>query len=244
MNLTKDIQRKIALELSPVDLINFCVTNKTFNASICNSKEFWIQKLEIDYPEELLPIYQGKKIDNPKSIYIKRFTEISNEIEKIIPMFIEDVFGLVSKFLKEEYKTELFKILFNTYLRLKELNEKNIEDIDEYNDERSDIILDLNDINIVPERVNIYSEEYDDLNIILDGLWDRLKVIDLKNFSKIKELKRLKDPKLIEDDLDDDIRRCANCGTKTEDKDLCKKCEPYRSMIKERLDKELEEYFK
>jgi hypothetical protein len=83
--LSKDIRRQLALKLSPPDLINFCLTSKENNEEICNSKDFWRQKLSIDYPE-FFRYYQVNNLtlSNPKNTYIRKFTGISREIESIV----------------------------------------------------------------------------------------------------------------------------------------------------------------
>jgi hypothetical protein len=40
--LPGDIKRKIALDLSPPDLISLCATKKTVMLEICESKSFWL----------------------------------------------------------------------------------------------------------------------------------------------------------------------------------------------------------
>jgi len=120
-NLREDEKRKIAMELSPVDLISLCATNKAFNKSICESNSFWLQKLKIDYPEEFVVVYdRGEKIENPKQIYIDRFTEIINEIENQIPDLLELVYGEnFLQFLKDDYKKKMIRGIYNTYLKIK-----------------------------------------------------------------------------------------------------------------------------
>ena len=49
--LPKDVKRKLALNLSPPDLIRFCATSVDLHADICKSDEFWRLKLEKDYPK-------------------------------------------------------------------------------------------------------------------------------------------------------------------------------------------------
>lgn len=53
--MSGDVSRSIGLRLSPPDLINYCLVNKETLKNVCNSREFWIKKLSIDYPEALLP---------------------------------------------------------------------------------------------------------------------------------------------------------------------------------------------
>lgn len=84
-SLPKDVQRKIALDFSPPDLINFCLSNKDIYNNICNSKDFWRRKLAIDFPYIVSYFVKNNLIlANPKATYIKKFTEVSQKIENFI----------------------------------------------------------------------------------------------------------------------------------------------------------------
>jgi len=85
MNIPKDLQRKIALELKPYDLINFCLTEKQIYKNVCDSNEFWRLKLSIDYPEVFNYYSKNNMIlRNPKNTYIKQFTQRTKEFEKFL----------------------------------------------------------------------------------------------------------------------------------------------------------------
>ena len=90
--LPKDLKRKLALELSPVDLITFCASNRELNRDICESKEFWRLKLEVDYPE-VIPYFKkyGKPLIDPKKTYIRKFTEVSKLIDKFVAKYPENL---------------------------------------------------------------------------------------------------------------------------------------------------------
>ena len=79
--LSKDITREILLNLSPPDIINFCLTNKEKKTIICDSNEFWFKKLEKDYPSELR---DGTPVNDAKKRYINRFTYVSKNIENLV----------------------------------------------------------------------------------------------------------------------------------------------------------------
>ncbi len=81
-NLPKDIKRKIALELSPKDLIELCLTSKNLYKTVCEDEEFWRIKLFHDYPE-VKSYFSNLKIKNPKNMYIRIFTELAEEIESL-----------------------------------------------------------------------------------------------------------------------------------------------------------------
>lgn len=105
LQMPKDLQRKVALELSPSDLINFCVTNKNVNVEICESKDFWRLKLEKDYPEVFNYFSKGKLIlKNPKNTYIRRFTEVSREVEIFVRQQVHP-----------EYQPLIYDIIYKSY---------------------------------------------------------------------------------------------------------------------------------
>ena len=108
-NLPKDIRRKLALELKPHDLINFCLINKKTNADVCDSDEFWRLKLSMDYPL-VFNYYQRHNLilKNPKNTYIRKFTDISRELEK----FVDEYFPTDKRLHIEELLDiyELYKI--------------------------------------------------------------------------------------------------------------------------------------
>ena len=113
--LPKDIQRKLALEFSPPDLINFCLTNKQTYEDICNSKDFWRRKLEIDFPYVAAYFVKNNLVlSNPKNTYIKKFTEVSQKIEK---------------FVKDEFEADhevMYNIIYNVYMKLLQDTSQNI----------------------------------------------------------------------------------------------------------------------
>lgn len=66
--LSSDVLRKVALELSPRDLLSLCLTNKKFNEKVCKSKAFWQNKILIDYPRQTYNpvLFQ----ENSKNLYM------------------------------------------------------------------------------------------------------------------------------------------------------------------------------
>ena len=64
--LPKDPTLLIALELSPIDLLNLCKSNKRFNNLICNNQQFWQMKLIKDFN---FADFSNKKDMTPKQIY-------------------------------------------------------------------------------------------------------------------------------------------------------------------------------
>jgi hypothetical protein len=116
MELPKDIQIKLALELSPKDLINLCLASKGTYEKICDSKDFWRQKLQKDYPK-LFYYYQkqNKILLNPKNTYIRKFTEISKEIE-----------NYVSKYFPNDQE-EMYNEIYHAYNEMVRLGDDNAD---------------------------------------------------------------------------------------------------------------------
>ena len=80
--LPKDLRRKIALELSPADVVRFCLTESESNQEICNSDAFWRLKYARDYPD-LFYYHEKNKVPlrNPKNAYMRTFSNYRKTIE-------------------------------------------------------------------------------------------------------------------------------------------------------------------
>lgn len=177
--LPKDVRFEIAMNLSPPDLINLCLSEKKQNIEVCASKDFWRRKLEKDYPEEFIEFYmKGIPVANPKSIYVNRFTEISRAIEKFIPQFIKINFGPTSKYLNEQYNKDVYSALFKIYT---EITSQKISD--EY--EQSDIIFD-HISSLIPEDATPYQEVREFIEELVFNYWDNLEKLNfMKKFTKV-----------------------------------------------------------
>ena len=152
--LPKDVKMNIALELSPPHLIQFCLSNKGNN--ICNSKHFWRRKLEKDYGIDV----SSNIIEDPKKLYIEKFTYVSREIERIVQALLDSEFSGFQKYLNDSFKKDLYTNFMDTYLRISEdknnfelENSENGEDDfvsifldDEHEGYRDGIITDIADI--------------------------------------------------------------------------------------------------
>lgn len=133
--LPNDIKRLVALELSPSDLIKFCLTDKNTNNAVCNSNDFWRRKLMIDYPLVFDYYVRNKMIiKNPKNLYIRKFTEVYIMIEK----FVDEEFVL-GEYLTDEHeklfiemKDDLKKIIYSTYDEILKLYPNNLKTVSEY----------------------------------------------------------------------------------------------------------------
>lgn len=176
-DIPDDMKRKIALELSPPDLINFCLTNKSFNRSVCDSNNFWLQKLKIDYPEEFLDAYdKGIKITNAKEIYIRQFTKVSKIIESYMQEFMIEIFGKpFIKYLPEGYKKDLFKTLYQIYLERIEIFKKEYQP--EFSEVDLDILLDDMSWQLQEPEGEIYSmiPSPEKFNVNFEKLWKDLE---------------------------------------------------------------------
>lgn len=71
--LPNDVLRKISLDLSPKDVLSLCLTNTHFNKTVFTNKDFWRNKINLDYPKQIdnvlydfVPFYQT----NPKQLYM------------------------------------------------------------------------------------------------------------------------------------------------------------------------------
>ena len=107
-SLPADLQRKIALELSPSELIKLCSTNKSLYKNVCDDKAFWRFKYQKDYPGLFRYFSEtGLPLRNPKHAYIREFTLFSTFLEKEL----EEV-GL-----SRDLKMEIFKELEHLFQR-------------------------------------------------------------------------------------------------------------------------------
>nr|QBK91615.1 MAG: F-box-like family protein [Pithovirus LCPAC302] len=97
MDVPKDILQKISLNLSPRDILSLCLTNSFYQRNICNSKDFWRNKILTDYPNRVKLENNAYFKQDPKILYM-----ILSEESKIIIIR------------KEEYR-ELYKISNEIY---------------------------------------------------------------------------------------------------------------------------------
>ena len=96
-SLPKDVAIEMALNLSPPDLVRLCSASKAQNR-ICNSNDFWRRKLEKDYPEEVFHSYVTEiPIENPKQIYINKFTFVTKKIHVFIQILFPNFFMKILK---------------------------------------------------------------------------------------------------------------------------------------------------
>lgn len=116
-----NIQRKIALELKPYDLVSFCASDKSFNKNICSDDKFWRLKIEKDFPE-IFEYFKktGLILKNPKSTYIRNFVNLSKLIEKNTIYYRDE--KPIFKKIKDEngyIKDKIYKVLYSSYSDLR-----------------------------------------------------------------------------------------------------------------------------
>lgn len=58
---------QIALEMNLPDLVNFCAQSNRINDNVCLKDQFWLAKLEKDFPG--YPMLQGTPADNYVLLY-------------------------------------------------------------------------------------------------------------------------------------------------------------------------------
>lgn len=156
-----DVLRKIALELPPYDLISLCASKKSFYKDICKNNQFWRFKLEKDFPEVFNYILNlGLSLKNPKSTYMRVFTQLSSLIEKYTTIYLNkkeeiDILRVVH-INKEKVKDKIYKVLYSAYSDLRKL--KTVESYEK----------------VVTQKLNNYIKEYNlyeiDSKILLDNL--------------------------------------------------------------------------
>jgi len=136
-SLPKHLRRKIALDLSPKDLIELCLSSKdVFYKEICGDNEFWRLKLFHDYPETR-SYFKDLIAINPKNTYMRLFARVAKNIEGIYsikkepfyyisdPKTRKEVFDYMYKLYNEIRKNIPFKDRNDLRDFLKKLVEKN-----------------------------------------------------------------------------------------------------------------------
>jgi DNA replicative helicase MCM subunit Mcm2 (Cdc46/Mcm family) len=140
--LPKDILFKTIIDLPPMDIVNLSATDKSFNKKNSNLNEFWVLKLQKDYPY----LYKSlpKPINNAKNEYIKEFTFLAKTIEK----GYSKLFDMIKKdFLQfmdiKSYKNYIFSKIYEKYQSMnlnlsdsiKNVDDEDLTDDDEQVDE-------------------------------------------------------------------------------------------------------------
>lgn len=129
--LPKDVVEKVVNELSPSELINFCISSASKN--ICKDNAFWSRRFKKDY--SFLVPYFSDLSTNAKKRYLETFLSISQEAEKAMKKII-DWYGeeFVKNFLNYHYQDHVYTFFYNYILDgLKHIvNNGNREELNEY----------------------------------------------------------------------------------------------------------------
>ena len=142
-SLPKDLRRKLALELSPSDLIRFCVSEKKMYQEICESKEFWREKIRRDFPEVFNYFERHKMVlRNPKNTYIRKFTEVSKFIDEFVQSYPENIRAVLYNDIYDIYEDKKRDLDVN-YKKLSEVYKYNVHNRLDFENDVSKLIFQL-----------------------------------------------------------------------------------------------------
>lgn len=190
--LPKDVTQEMALNLSPPDLVEFCASSKQYNKIICQSETFWRRKLEKDYPEAVYDISYSpdktniikKQIENPKQVYIDKFTSISRELEELVDSIINTFYGQqFHSFFNQKYRTDFFKSMYEAYEEVKKL------DIGE--DDEDIIVTRLTNFLPIHAITMTFDEEDDDPYERVKGKFESMMINEHLDHARRRTLKKL-----------------------------------------------------
>jgi hypothetical protein len=129
--LPPDILRKIAMDLRPYEILEFCLVASPLNNSVCDSHDFWVEKLRLDFPYVIDFFTRNNlRLYNPKNTYSRYYLEITLGIENITNTYIHKIltednlnisFVNDSKFFMNNFNGNINKLLLDAYLDLIEL---------------------------------------------------------------------------------------------------------------------------
>ena len=161
-SLPKDILEKLAGEMKPNDLIKFCQSQVSENLKkLCKDNSFWYRRFKKDFGFMSSFIYDLST--NSKKRYLQIFSMISKGAE-ILTLNIMKTFKNVEKYLKKEYKEDLYLVSYNYILETIEFILKQNKDLD------GDKLLGLTDDFWYKNRDKIFSLVpgiYDEDDLIL-----------------------------------------------------------------------------
>lgn len=113
----KDVVELMTKELSPSELINFCISNISPNVKLlCNDNNFWVRRYQKDFRD--FKDFTTKFEDiNAKKKYLFLFSIFSKQAE-IATASVMDIFGNFKKFLTKEYKDSLYNYFFLHFIEI------------------------------------------------------------------------------------------------------------------------------
>ena len=80
--MNKDVVMMLALELNKEDIFSLCLTSKNFNRYVCDNRDFWKKKIELDFPDVKNYLFYGETYKKAyERLVQKRDIMISVKIE-------------------------------------------------------------------------------------------------------------------------------------------------------------------
>lgn len=129
--LPPDILRKIVMNFRPYDLLEFCLVSSTMNKSVCNSHDFWVEKLRVDFPLVIEFLTRNNlRLNDPKNTYYRYYLKLTLGIENIVNTYVDKIsnrdnsnesFVTDSKNFINTFPGNINKLLLDAYLDLIEL---------------------------------------------------------------------------------------------------------------------------
>ena len=131
----KDVVELITNKLSAKDFLNYCAseTGKQF----CSNKGIWSRRIQKDFGFLLQGrnnkyLLVGRETD-PRQAYLDLFTNTSKTAENLVEEILGGLGQHFAKFLKDEYREELYMVFFNFLLKmLNEIKPKSDNDVAAY----------------------------------------------------------------------------------------------------------------
>ena len=118
--LPKDVVELITNKLSPREFFHYCKSDEA--QEFCARKEIWLRRIQKDFGFLL----EGKNKDkllidyrhDPQRVYLNIFIKTSTAAEQILEKILENLGDKFLKFMREDYKTNLYDFLFNYLLKM------------------------------------------------------------------------------------------------------------------------------
>ena len=106
-----DILAKTALELNLPDILSLCESNSRFNYAVCEKESFWLNKLNIDYPDFRKYDLKGTYREIYKFIYKYALPKyIKGKEYNILDLYKSVEMGLNSREEFEKFVRQIFPI--------------------------------------------------------------------------------------------------------------------------------------
>ena len=133
----KDVIELITNKLTPRQFFHYCKSDEA--QEFCSKKEIWLRRIEKDFGFLLEGKNKDKLLfgyrDDPKRVYLNIFITTSTAAEQILEKILENLGNTFLKFMRDDYKTNLYDFLFNYLLKM--VNELHILEEEYKNDTAS-----------------------------------------------------------------------------------------------------------